>query len=89
MSLFVIFLIIVSFLALKEFNASLICFIYSGVVPQHPPTILTPHLTISAIISAKYFDESEYTVFLPIHVGYPALGIIEIILSYMFIDFIY
>ena len=49
--------------------------IYSGVVPQQPPTTLAPRETSSAISRAKSDAESEYTVAPSLSSGSPAFGL--------------
>ena len=62
----------------KSFAAFLNAFIYSGVVPQHPPIIRSPFLQREAMASAYSSTETLNTV-LPFTVsGSPALGCIII-----------
>ena len=60
------------FLGSNPSTASAIAFIWSGVVPQHPPTILTYFSSASSLIyPAVIFGSSSYS---PKTFGKPALG---------------
>ena len=50
--------------------------IYSGVVPQHPPTTVAPSQNSTDISSANSSVETSYTVLPPLIVGRPAFGFI-------------
>src|SRR6266566_281890 len=56
---------------LTELRIALIC---CGVVPQHPPTILTPYCTNFFAYEAMYSGEQRYMLRPSIFLGLPALG---------------
>ena len=56
---------------------AVICFIYSGFVPQQPPIISIPSAAISWILSTNPSLLSLNTSLLCVNFGYPAFGIID------------